>query len=182
MLKFRRGEKWRYKCDYGSQDIYEFYKTQSKNPVDKKIWKNIVQEFNTISLRSCIYEGRILTLPSRLGSIRIRKRSRPIKLREDGSVFTENLAVDWKKTKAMWEKKYPDLTSDEIANIPIKEKKLIYNLNEHTNKHSFKFFWDKITSNIPNQNYYRLKIIRTLNREIARAIFNNDQLQYIYFK
>lgn len=181
MLTFKRGAR-KYKCDYGVTDIYKFYQTTAKEPVDKKTWKSIVEEFNTISLRSCIYEGRELNLPCRLGSIRIKKRAKSLKLREDGSVDTDHLSVNWKKTKLMWMKKYPDKTPEEIAGIPIEEKKLIYNLNEHTGKHTFKFYWDKVTNIIPNKTYYRIRIIRELRREIAKAIFNNDQLQYIYFK
>jgi len=181
MLTFKRGAR-KYKCDYGTSDIYKFYISQAKEPVERKIWKSIVEEFNTISLRSCIYDGREFNLPYRLGGIRIRKRSKSLKFKEDGSVDTEHISVDWKKTKLMWMKKYPDKTPEEISAIPVIEKRLIYHLNEHTNKHSFKFYWDKITSIIPNKTYYRVRIIRELNREVAKAIFHNDQLQYIYFK
>lgn len=180
MLTFKRGER-KYKCDYGVNDIYNFYKEKSKVPIDKKKWKAIVQEFNTITLRSCIYDGKEISLFYRLGSLRVRKKNKQFKLNEDGSVNTKNLTVDWKKTKLMWSKKYPDLTPEQIAQIPVEEKKLIYNLNEHTNKNTFKFYWDKLTCIVPNQQYYRFKVIRTFRREIARAIFNNSELQYIYF-
>ena len=51
MLTFKRGAR-KYTCDYGVNDIYKFYQTTAREPVDRKTWKSIVDEFNTISLRS----------------------------------------------------------------------------------------------------------------------------------
>jgi hypothetical protein len=181
MLAFGRG-KGRYKGDYLTKDLYIFYKDTTKDAVDYTTWLSIVREFNKISLMSCIYDSREITLPGRLGSVRIRKRKKHMKFNEDGSVNKKNLAVDWKKTKIKWKEKYPNLSIKEISDLPTEEKGLIYILNEHTNGYTFKFIWDKVISNIPNQNVYRMKLLRDINREVKEALVHNKELQYTYFE
>ena len=59
---------------------------------------------------------------------------------------TANLKIDWKKTKELWEKKYPGLTSEEI--IEIKDKPKVFYLNEHSNKYRMVYCWDRRTPSL----------------------------------
>ena len=181
MLQFARGKR-KYKSDCSIDDIYKFYASKNLDPVSSKVWKEITQEYNKEILRAIIYDHIIFTMPFRLGKIRIRKHKKEIHITEEGKVDTTRLTANCKKTKAMWEAKYPDKTPEEIASIPIEEKGIIYILNEHTDGYTFKFYWDRTISDVKNQTYYVFKPVRKVNREINIALAQNSELQYYYFE
>lgn len=182
MLYFSKRKTRKYKTDYKTKDIYNFYKKNHNNVVESQLWRTIVEEYSNEIIHSIIYDHIIFNLPYRLGKIRILKKKTKIDITEDGKVNTTRLAADWKKTKILWEKKYPDKTASEIKAIPIEEKGMVYILNEHTNGYRFRFLWDKTSSNVKNQNYYMFKPTRKSNREITKAIATDTQLQFYYFE
>jgi len=175
---FGRGRN-KVKVDYGFDDIYKWYKEESKNPLDKKIARNIIIDFNNEVLKSVVFEGHDHSLGGRLGSIRIRKFDNNLKLNKKGEIANK-LKPDWPKTYELWNKKYPGKSPKELKEI--KNKPLVYHLNEHTDGYVFKWYWDKITSNVKNQTAYSFEPIRTIKREAAKAWKNIPGLRDIYYE
>jgi len=183
MLNFGKGHGPRkYKSDYVLREVYAFYATKQPDPVSYKIWKELILKYNQAMMHHIIYDHSEWVLPKRLGTLRVKKKKKVLAVKEDGTIDKNRLKADWKKTKLMWEKKYPGKTEEEINLIPIEEKGIIYILNEHTEGYTFKFYWDRKASNVPQQNYYSFKVIRKYNRELAKALDTNPELQYYYFE
>lgn len=181
MLTFKRGER-RYKADFVLQDLYKFYVEHTKNPVDIKTYKTVLKKFNSGWFKLAIVTGMELNFPFRLGSLRIKKSKRKFKFDETGKLDKSNFAMNYKASKDMWEQKYPNLTAEEILKIPLKERGIKYNYNDHTERYSFKFIWDKRTSNIPNKSWYSFKPLRDYRRLINEEVLNNLELQYLYYE
>lgn len=165
--------------DYAFNDIYEFYKNNSKTSLDKKTVRKVLTELNTELLKLVVYEGYDLYMGSRLGSIRIRKFNNSLRLDKNGEIANK-LKVDWHKTRKKWEELYPKKSPEEIKKI--KDKPLVYHLNEHTDNYVFKWYWDKVTCNIPNQSAYFFEPIRPFKREAAQAWKTIPELKNIYYE
>ena len=166
-------------ADYKTADLYKFYKKTYKNPVDYKTFKEFYRDFFTEILNLMIYNGIDYILPGRLGSMRIKKKKNMQKIDENGELKT-NFRADWKASKELWKKQYPDKTLQEIFGIP--NKQIVYHMNEHTDNYYFKWYWDKITCNIPNKSAYRFEPIRAKKREAAKAWKEISNLQNIYYE
>ncbi len=178
MYNFKRNKK-KIKADFGLKDLYQFYKSRPKNPVDNKTFGNIMREYNTEILRLIIFEGLDYTMYARLGSLRIRKFDNSLKLNKDGEVRNK-LRPDWGKTRAKWAQLYPGKTAEEIKSIP--NKPIIYHLNEHSDGYIFKWFWDKTTSNLVNQSVYKFEPVRQIKRLAAKAWKEYPQLHTLYYE
>lgn len=181
MLTFKRGKR-RYNADFSIQDIYSFYTTKCENPVPSNVHKSVLKKFHQGWFTLAITTGMELHFPFRLGSLRVRKKKKRTKLTPDGKLDRSNLAVNWVETKKMWVEKYPDLTPEQIAEIPVTEKGFKYNYNDHTEKYTFRFYWDKITCNIPNKSWYSFKPIRDFKTQLARELKTNNKTQYLFLE
>jgi hypothetical protein len=166
--------------DFGLDDCYKFYAKTYSNTVDKHIYRNVCNEFNTEMLRKVVYDGQDFDLGSRLGFIRIRKFNNKLKVDKTTGKIKNKLKVDWGKTLAYWKKLYPDKTPEEIKLI--ENKPLIYHINDHTDQWVMKWHWDKITSNVKNQSAYRFEPNRTIKREAAKAWKEIPGLKNLYYE
>lgn len=175
---YKRG-KGKITTDFGLREIYEFYDETYPNTVGKNLFRKICKEFNENVLKEVIYEGHDFSMGSRLGSIRIRKFNNKVKLGEDGEIANK-FKVNWNKTLKKWGELYPDKTAEEIKEI--KDKPLIFHLNEHTDGWVMKWFWDKITCNVPNQSAYRFEPQRSIKREAAKAWKTIPGLKNSYYE
>jgi len=178
MVCFKRGNN-KVKVDYTSKDVLKFYKNKYSKAVNGKIFRQILQEYNLEILRMIIYDGLDYSMAFRLGSIRIKRFDNSLRLGEDGEIANK-LKPNWSKTLKKWGELYPDKTSEEIRGIP--DKPIVYHLNEHTDGTVFKWFWDKVTSNIKNQSAYRFEPIRSMKREAAKAWKNLPNLKNLYYE
>lgn len=169
----------RVKADYTTIDMYKWYKEKYKNPVEYNLYREFITEFYTEVLNLIIYNGLDYLMPGRLGSLRIRKKQNFQKINEQDQVV-HNLKPNWKKTLDLWNTKYPDYTAEEIKAIP--NKPIVYHLNEHTDNYYFRWYWDKITSNVKNQSAYRFEPIRDKKREAAKAWKEIPKLRNIYYE
>jgi hypothetical protein len=165
--------------DYGFEDIYKQYKELSKNPLEKKLVRKVLMEFNTEILRHVVYDGYDFSMGYRLGSIRIKKFNNALRLNKEGEIANK-LRVDWEKTKKKWEELYPGKSPKELKQI--KNKVLIFHLNEHTDNYVFRWFWDKVTCNLLNQSAYFFEPIRPIKREAAKAWKEIPGLKNIYYE
>lgn len=182
LVNFKRGKK-QYPNSFTVKDIYKFYKEHTDNPVSISLFRKILYSFHEDIIDRLIFKGETIRLFSNLGYLRIRKKRKKILLDENGKLIRKSLAVDWYKTKEMWTKKYPDLTTEQILEIPLEERGLSYNINEHTNRCTFKFLWDTNSVKLPNKTYYTFDALRIQgNRKLAKALKTDSQLQYIYFE
>jgi hypothetical protein len=154
----------RYKTDVHEKDFYNYYKTKSKNPVDKNIFIKIVKEFNDSICHACIYNNFEFKMPARLGIIRLKKRKARATFNEDGSLNTRYLAVDWKSTKELWS---TDPTAKE-------HKQIVFHLNRHSKGYIFTWHWERFNMNLVNKSAYHLDMMRKHDREITKAINNPD--------
>lgn len=162
-------------CDYKLIDLYKEYKLMSKNPVSYKVYSSFIKEYNERIMKGIIYDGLQYKLPYKIGYIAIRKRKKTPYFKNN-KLIKDHIGVDWKRTLESWRKKWPNLTDQEIKEIPNK-KKLLYH-NDHTNGYSVRFFWDKQFSTIKNQSSYIFKATRTNKEKLAKFIKKNNNLQY----
>lgn len=182
MINFKRGKK-QYPNSFTIKELYNFYKEDAKKPVSLKVYRKVLYEFHEDIINRIIFKGETIRFFSNLGLIRIRRRKKKIRITEDGKVNRSTMSVDWLRTKQMWSNKYPDLTKEQILEIPVEKRGFVYNTNEHTNRYTFKFYWDKMTVKLPNKSYYSFDALREpANRKLAKALKSDKQLQYIYFE
>jgi hypothetical protein len=165
MIQFTRG-KGKVHTDFGLDDIYKFYKKNLSNPINKELFRKVCKEYNQEMLRKVVYDGHDFSMGARIGYIRIAKFNNAPKLNDKGEIHNK-FAVDWIETKKRWQELYSDKTIEDIRGL--KNKPLVYHLNEHTDNWIMKWHWDKITCNVPNQSAYRFEPNRTIKREAAKA-------------
>ena len=84
--------------------------------------------------------------------------------------------VDWDKTKKLWKTQYPDLTATEISLI--KNKELVYILNEHTEGKVIHWHWEKYRCNIKNKSAYRIKLNRKWTLMLKDKIKSSKKIEY----
>ena len=185
----------------GIPEIYKFYKEtliykgkryRSKKMIfkdkhrfiiDRQTFSNILKDFNLELARLIIEEAEEFKMPANLGTVRIRKYKISIKLNEDGSIDTRSSSVDWEATRNLWLREYPDY-ADEIKSkyMPtlklIKNKPMVYHLNEHTEGFVFRLFWNKYSSAIINRQMYSIVLTFTNKRRIAALIKSNPNTNY----
>jgi len=181
MIRYKRGKR-KILADNKVNEIYKYYRSISKNNIDCKTFTKILRMYFGGSLKFkgafdyMIYDNMQLRLPKRLGSVYIIRFKKIPKIKPDGSLDKGKMVVDWDKTLKLWESKYNGKTVDEIKDI--KDKKLIYNLNEHTNMYTAMFYWDRVSSNIQNQYFYDLDINRPYTAKLATSLKSNHDILY----
>lgn len=144
------------RTDSNIRKSYKLYKSTTKNPVDIKTYIKIANDYNKF-LMERVLDGEEVTLPSNMGTISIVGYKQKIKFDEQGLPI---LPPDWVETKKLWE-------SNEKAK---EEKKLVYQLNEHTNGVRYKIHWSKRRILIEHKTLYSLRMTRTNKRLVNEAI------------
>ena len=168
---------------YGLKDMYKFY----KNKLTKKERKNsdykdyakfrdIIKDFNSELTKMIIEEGVEFKMPARMGFLRIKKYKNKVMLKEDGTIDKNNLSVDWDKTTKLWAKEYPGKSRKELKEI--KDKKLIYHLNEHTDGYKYMLYWNKKGSNAINRSIYSIIFTFWNNRYFAKILKSDMKVSY----
>ena len=170
----------RVKADYTAKNMYKWYKNKYPEAVDYNTYVEFLKEFYTEVLNLIIYNGIDYIMPGRLGSLRIRKGKNFQAIYKPKDMVIHNYKPDWKKTLELWEELYPNHSAEEVKAIP--NKKIIYILNDHTDGSYFRWYWDKITSNVQNQTAYRFEPIRDKKREAAQAWKEIPKLRNIYYE
>lgn len=178
-MYFKRKE-GKHNTNVKTKDFYKHYKEKVKEPLPALLFSQIIQDVN----KNCIFKlaltGEEFRLPYGLGVLYIAKRKIPILLNDDGTVNTRNLKPDWKKTKSLWEKRFPGVPAEEV--VKIKDKPIVYYLNEHSSKYRMVYNWDRRTSNVKNQSYFLFKVVRTLKAEVARYFVESGNTNYYELK
>lgn len=165
---FKRG-KAKIPKDYITEDIYEYYKSTAKDPVDYKTFQNFL--FTKGSNEGIIkkltdrmlYKAYIWSTP--LGDMFIKKYKPKIKFKPNGDldIRKSHIRVDWANTLKLWK-------SDPEAR---EEKRKVYHLNKHSQGYLFKFTWQKRNKPFKNKSVYKFKPVRKLDRELTTIIKSN---------
>ena len=104
-----------------------------------------------------VVDGYEVTLPSRLGTLRVYGIKQEIKF-VDGKI--KGLSPNWQKTLALWK-----------VNPEAKDKKqIVYNTNEHSGGMRYKFIWSKNRVLVLNKYLYSLRMTRENKRKIYKAV------------
>lgn len=166
-MQVKKRTEGKIKIDKGIHDGFLFYKSQVKDLDDKfkisrTLYGKIIKELHENISHQLLYESSYFRMPCGLPTIRIKKYKRKPKFRDDGTIEPGSLAVNWKKTRELWEN-----------NPKAKElKKLVYFINDHTDGYSATFTMEKHSCNIKNLSPYRFKTSRTNDRLLSSILLN----------
>ena len=153
----------------GLHDIYEKYCKTSDEPVEFKVFKEILTKFNCGSMDHLL-EGGSLNMGSKLSTLKIVRRKRD----------PRSQRVDWN-------------TSLGIKKEILREGGKLYNsetgegekwLAFFTSERYFKFYWHKEECLIKNKSVYSFAATRGKkgNKERLTSLIKNDDLAYLRFK
>lgn len=138
------------------QDAYKLYINEYKD-IDKKLYMNIAYDITKSISDMIIRESLEYKLPSRLGFLRIKKTKPKLKIK-NGRIDINTNIIDWGKSWKYWEEQYPDLSRKEIKKI--KDKRVIFQTNKHTNGEVMRWYWDRLICRVPNYSVYSFKPVK----------------------
>ena len=176
-LVYRRG-KGKIPTTIGVGKCYDYYATHSKNPVSNAEYRAILKEYYDGVINLIIFEGISFYLPLGYGNIEIRKKKTKVVITKEGNIDDSRLPIDWKKSKTLWEKKYPGKTATEIAEMY--NKPIVRHLNEHTDRYRFKIYWDNVICKFPKYKVYAFVPTRTFKNKVTEALKTYKNLYAIY--
>lgn len=144
------------KTELNTRSSYKRYSKEKENTVEVKEFINIANGYMQFLINKMI-EGEEVTLPARLGTLRIQGAQRKLKFTSQGVPI---LPPNWAETKKLWDK-------DPEAKAT---RKIVYCLNEETNGVVYKVQWSKNRVNIENKLTYTLVMTRNNKRTVHRKI------------
>lgn len=162
----RKNRPNKYHNNYGSQKLYAFFSRthggKRKHGIDKSTYFKILTEV-TDFIREEMIMGRLFYLPFGLGTLYVRESYSVPTLDRDGNLRKELLRVDWASTLKWW-RTTPNL----------KEKKVLYHNNKHTNGNGYSIMWDKTTIKVKGCSHYSFQACRRLSRGLAAQLKDPD--------
>jgi len=163
--KRESGRKFKVSNSWG---VYDAYKALRKHkwldigrPLKEHEFYTIVRKMNELIAEE-IASGRKVTLPSRMGTLELRKFERGAFLIDGKLVVT--YPIDWMATMRLWYK-------DGEAR---KSKTLV----RYTSKEIYKVWYNKYNANYPNKKFYEFSPVRSLQKKIHEKIVK-DQVKLI---
>ena len=163
--------------DLGSKDIYNQFKKDKKELVEKYDitrgkFSSICKELNEMFFKE-VLKNNPWKLPLNLGVIEIRKFKLKPRLTEDGELDKKTVVLDYKKTNDLWER-------DPEAK---RKKKLIFRDNKHTNGFIHKFIWNRSRRRVTNIYHYKFIMRRDVKRELGKILQDeNNTTDYFELK
>jgi hypothetical protein len=151
------------KTDKNIRSSHKLYleNTGSKTPVDIKTYISIANEYMKF-LCEKVLEGEEVTLPARLGTLRIKGSKRAMRFNAEGVPI---LPPNWAKTKKLRESN-PEAMA---------QRKVVYCTNEETNGVVYKFAWSKNRVPIENKLLYALRMTRNNKRNVHKSILSGKE-------
>ena len=163
----------------GNVKKYDFFSHYRKNTeyskLDRKTYSAFLSELFKEYSEAIVKENLELKL-GKLGYIRVQARTLNF-FNKEGKLC-KSLKPNWKATWKKWEEKYPDKSRDEITEI--KNKKVIYFENEHTNKEFYLHLWDNLTAVIKFKSFYKFKAARKYSRMITEEVNKKPRTVFYY--
>lgn len=153
--------KHRVKTDFGNYDYYKYFLSKHDSPViTRSVFGQIIKEFNVHVRDRVSTKGAEYTFPYRIGKLELRKLKTEVKIDDQGNIVN-NLPINWRDTRKLWE---------ENAQAREKKTKIRYT-NEHTEGYTFRIFYKTSKANFKNKSIYKMKVNRTLKRQLSSSIF-----------
>lgn len=137
-------------------DMYKSYISKN-NDINKHLYYKIINEFNEKISREIVENSYEFKLPFALGSIFIDKKIKKNK----------TSVIDWKATKELWEE------DQEYK----QNKKLVYELNPHSDGFVMKWKWNKGKFKTTHTKIFSFVPTRYNKRYLAKQIKEN-QINY----
>lgn len=158
---------------------YDFYSHYRKNAIlerlERKQYSNFLRDLLILYSEAIVKENFQLKL-GKLGYIRVQSKKLHFFTKEGER--SKTLRVNWQTTWEYWESKYEGKTRDEI--IEIKNKKVLYFENEHTNKEFYRHLWDNVTAVVKFKRFYKFKPSRQYSRLIATIVTDPNRTTFYY--
>lgn len=175
MTPYEKGkQKERFPTDVSMTSFLRYYRDRyvkgnntSQNPynISRKLYGQIIREFNKRVMDRILYEAQDFKIPCRLGYIGIRKYKNKLKVDENGKVLNR-FPVNWKATWDLW-KEDPEAR---------KKGKKVHLYNEHSDEYTAYFKYSKSTAIFPNKSLYKLRMARKNTRELSNIM--RDPVKY----
>lgn len=128
---------------YTIKDFYKYYIEQNPQGVDYKTYRAIMEDYYKIIRNEILYSSTELTLPYRLGTVRIAKY-------KPKTYTGKSLSVNYKLSKEVGHK--------------------VYHLNEHSDGYKYRLYWHKDLKSNYSIYRYSLNLVRAAKRELAQII------------
>lgn len=158
-------------ADIKLTDFTRNYRKHSKGQLSaryyREIFKELCQEFSELLL-----SGKEIKMTN-LGRIRI--CARPMLFHK-----IKRMQPDWKATRELWKKQYPNLTAEEI--LKIKNKTILRHENDHTSNEYYQILWDKVTLNNKGTIFYKFVPARLFKRKLSEIVRNPQRKIFYYGK
>lgn len=150
-------------------NIYKSYEAETESPLDKALFKEIVEKFN-ISIMEHILEGGVFNMKHNLSKLSI------IRIERNPSAPT----VDWVESNKYKKELLAQGKELYDAETGKGEKWFIY----YTDPWYCRYYWEKSKCKIPNKTAYKFTPTRGLkgNKEKLTALLKSDDLAYLRFK
>ena len=162
--------------DIYKRHFFSFYNKKAKHTkVDRKTYDAFLKQLLDAYSEAIVKENMSLKLGC-LGYLRV--QAKKLNFFNKEGKRQKSLKVDWNKTWKHWEATYKDLTRDEI--VALKNKKVIYFLNDHTNQEFYKHHWDTLTSTVKYHRFYNFSPSRRYSRMIAEVVKDPNRKTFYY--
>lgn len=158
---------------------YDFFSHYRKNTEYEKLGRKEYSAFVSELLEQyseAIVKENLELKFGRLGFIRVQAKKLHF-FNKEGKL-SKSLKPNWKKTWESWHKKYPELSKDEI--VAIKNKKVIYFENEHTDGEFYSHLWDNATALVKFKSFYKFKAVRKYCRMISEEVNKQPRTVFYY--
>jgi hypothetical protein len=158
---------------------YDFFSHYRKNTAYEKLSRTAYSAFLKdllIAFSEAVVKENMELKLGKLGFIRV--QAKKLHFFKTNGEKADSLKVDWEKTWKYWEEKYPSLSRNEISNI--KDKKVIYHENEHTNGEFYRHLWDKATSQVKYKSFYKFIPSRQYSRLIKEIVSKPNRTIFYY--
>lgn len=148
--EYKKRTKGVYNISCGMYDIYKFYRTRSKKPINKILFRAIINDLNLKIRDRIINESEYFKMPYNLGTIRIRKSGIGFSLYN-----LDKFPINYKLTREFG--------------------KVIY----HDTEYIYRWKWVKYKVPLKWKSVYKFEPCRAAKRLLAKAILV-DKKDYFF--
>jgi len=164
------------KSDITKYDFFSFYRKHSQfSKLERTQYSRFIKELLIAYSEAIVKEALELKL-GKLGYIRV--QSKKLNFFNKEGKLQKSLKPDWQATWKYWERLYEGKTRDEITEI--KNKKVIYHQNTHTQQEFYRHLWDKATAIVKYKRFYTFKPSRQYSRLIAQVVKDPNRNVFYY--
>ena len=143
----------------GSRVLYGLCKGTLPDGVDYATWRKVTLALAAV-MADDVLDGRIVTLPRRMGSISLRRKPRVVKIGDDGKPKV-NTPVDWGATVRLW-------SEDDEA----RRRK---GIGHHDSKNVYSIMYTKIGAAFLCDNRVSFKPVRALKLRLKERLKDGEQ-------